>query len=212
MTTLYQFISSELQLKGLNELENDGKFTFFDSDYSFMQKIARYDEDVKEIVNHNIFRKNRLLDEQADDHFKQAFLNRFLDKSIKTQTIELFSNKVIFTFMMHDEFINHVYDVNSFLTNETISDTVSKGNNQSSNENRNARADLPQNQVNVNVESTELEFANEFAISKNKDTSNNESESKSTNRHYSMDNLVKINGLLESVFVEFDKNCFMQVF
>jgi len=237
---LYDVIHSELDLRGFNELENNGKWTFHDPSFSFMKKISDYDKDIQDIMEGLIFKGERLIDENADKHFKKTFLLHFLNKSINAQTIEDFSMKVRTTFLMNDEFINHIYDINSFLTNEQTSeqtgenDSITKGKtkneqtgkNEGVNENRNARTDLPQSQVNVNLDDTELDYANEFNLSKSKDGATNENTSIGENenetigktkgntisRQYSMDNLIKIKGLLESVFIEFEKNCFMQVF
>lgn len=223
ITTLYDLIKMELHERGFDELVNDGKFTFYNNEYAFMKKISRFDEDVQSIVN-DLFQGERLIDDEADRHFKRLFVTKFIDRTIKTQTMDMFSNRIVQTFLLNDEFINHIYDINSFLTgvttseNKDITESHSTGKNNAENVNRSARTELPQTQVNVNVDSTELEYANEFNLSKNQDNSNNENESNSTsernsvNRSYSMDNLIKIKGLLESVFVDFDRNCFTQIF
>lgn len=223
ITTLYDLIKSELYIRGFDELVNEGKFTFYNEEYAFMKKVARFDEDVQKIIN-DLFQNERLLDDEADKHFKRLFVTNFIDRSIKTQTVEMFSNRIVKTFMMNDEFINHVYDINSFLTGETTSESDNEnesktiGSNNSENVNKNASANLPQSQSSFNINDDEIEYPNEVNTSKNRDTSSNESETnskgknKTINRTYSLDNLAKIKGMLEVVFIDFDKNCFMQTF
>lgn len=67
-------------------------------------------------------------------------------------------------------------DTHSDQSNTTNSDTSStKG--QSTSDNRSAEATLPQSEVNINVNNTELSYADTNNISKNKDTSSSDTDS-----------------------------------
>lgn len=211
-TTLYDLIHSELIQNGFNEFENDEGFTFFNPENAFIKKVMKYDEDVERIVNEKFFQNEKLKDDESDKHFKKTFVNKFLNNSIQTQTIESFASKVVYTFLVNNDYIDNVYDVNRFVSGESTSNATNEEENNSSNENRNARSDLPQSQHTVNVDNTELDFANEFTLMKSKDKGNNKSQNNTTNKQYNVENLIKIKGLLEMVFIDFNKNCFKQVF
>lgn len=221
---LYTIIQSELQKKGFNEFENNGKWTFFNPNYQFMQKIMSYDNDVKQIVNNLFFLGNKLPNEKIDDTFKKTFLNKFLRREINRQTIEDFSMQVVYTFLSNLDYIIHVYDINDFLMNKKIMDSKSEGTNNSTskddviNDTRNLHSDLPQTEINLDVDNTVLDYGTTNTISRNKDKRNSESKSDNQSNsnnisvEFNLDNLVRINGMLESVFIDFDKNCFIQAF
>ncbi len=45
-TTLMDILRSELIKRGENEFINDGRLTFFDDKYAFIEKVAKFDDDV----------------------------------------------------------------------------------------------------------------------------------------------------------------------
>lgn len=223
-TTLFDIIQSELILRGHDEFTNDGKWTFFDDRFSFIKKIMKYDDDVKEIVNEVIFHGEKLEDEMIDDEFKKTFIKKFLENSINRQTVEAFSLQVVYTLYANKDYIMNVYKVNDFLLNKRENDNTGENNStnttvsDSMTDNRNLHSDLPQTEVNLNVDDTELDYGTTNTISRNKDRGNTETVSKQNDNNksnsieYNIDSLIKIKGLLEIVFIDFNKNCFMQSF
>lgn len=221
---LYTIIESELLKMGFNEHINQDEWTFFEPKYQFMHKIMAYDEDIKSIVNNIFFMGYGLSDKNMDNTFKKTFLNKFLRRRINRQTIEDFAMQVVYTLQTNIDYITNVYEVNDFLMNKKMTDSKSEGTSKSQSkddsqtDNRNLHSDLPQTEVNLNVDNTVLDYGTTNTISRNKDTRNNETisdkndNSNSISIEYSLDNLTRINGMLESVFIEFDKNCFMQTF
>lgn len=79
---------------------------------------------------------------------------------------------------------DHVKENHSDTTNETHSDTSNTKTN-STDDNRSANATLPQSEVNINVDNTTLNYADENTISRNKNTSNTDVDSsgKSENKN-----------------------------
>lgn len=238
--SLHQLICSELVKDGFNELENEGRWTFFDSDYSLMQKILKFDNDVQKIVNEKIFLNEKLVKDEADYHFKKTFIQKFVNKTINRQTIESFSQQVVYTLSVQYDYINQIYDIEDFLlhktksehenTNESQSSTSkesqSNTNNENTSDNRVLDSELPQSEINLNVDDTVLNYGNRNTISRNKDrmegestnidtqenTENAQQKSKDINYQYDLEKLIKVSALLENVYHEFDKNCFMQAF
>lgn len=213
-TTLMEIIQGELQRKGFNEFINDGKLTFDNKEFAFIQKVLRFDDDVKKIVDETFFKGFRFNDERIDRYFKEAFTTRFLDREIGRQTVEAFAGLVLYETIIREEYIfrvfgselykyleNHVdykgevigntiedetqNQINEELqkqtseentdttTNETYSeDTTSNGTNVA--DSREATSTLPQSEMNMNVDNDVLTFADDNTITKNKTTTQDE--------------------------------------
>lgn len=206
--TLNDFIESELIKKGFNEVTNGKELVFFDSNFALSKKIMSYDEDVAEIVNNYFFLGHKLDNPDNDKHFKKGFLARFLNREINRQTFEAFSMQVVYTFMTQEDYVNRLYtDLDKYLANTQINKQENDGTTTS--DNRSAFSELPQNNVHLDVNDTVMTTANDNTISRNKQTNNGNSNGETTN--YRLDELFKINGLLDQIYTKFDGNCFLQV-
>lgn len=236
-TTIMDILKGELQKRGFNEFVNDGMLTYNDKSYAFIQKVLRFDEDVKDIVDDIIFQGFRFNDDRIDRYFKQAFVTRFLDREINRQTVEAFGTQVLFFTITHEDTIytvfgdelykyleNHV-DFNSDeignMISEDTSDRDMTGHNTT--DNRELTSSLPQSQINLNVDNDMLDYGDDNTISKNKnDSTNNEStktngtqdttgNTKSLTKTYLLENLEKIYGMRERLINDYDKKCFLQI-
>lgn len=195
-TTLFEIIESELDKQGFNEFVNNGKLTFDDSSFQFIQKVLKFDDDVKNIVDNMFFKGFHFTDDKIDRYFKQSFLTRFLDREINRQTVEAFASQVLFYTIAREDYIytvfgnelykyleNHV-DFNSDEIANTISEELSedtqKENNasdrntkrNSTTDNRELSSTLPQSEINLNVDNDVLTYGDDNTISKNKNTGN----------------------------------------
>lgn len=207
-TTIEEMIKSELIKKGKNEFHEKNKLTFFSDEHAFIKKMMFYDEDVQEIVNRMFFGNEKLLLDESDINFKKQFVNRFLNRQIAFQTVESFSSQVIYTLLSNYEYINVLFDnLDDFVTGKQTGTDESKGN--ETIDDRELRATLPQREVNMNVDDTNLNFADENNISKRKAEREDNKESES--RNYSIDELIKSNNLIHEMFKIFDKQCFLQI-
>lgn len=221
-TTLHEILQADLINAGYNEFIQDGglKLTFNDSTYSFLYKMRNNDEEVYKILNEKIFLGKTLDDPSNDKHFKQLFLNRFLSRQIGFQTVERFSMVVVSTFMEYEEFLNTIYsDLDSYIngesttTSEGKSENIDKGNNIF--DNRLATATLPQTKVNIDVDNSILDYADENRISRQREqrdntkTNNDNSQTKTTTKN--LDNLIRSRDILRRVLDQFDKRGFLHV-
>lgn len=208
-TSLFELIQSELIISGKNEFINKGKLTFFDDKYAFIKKIIDYDKDVQEIVDKQIFRGYKISDSlNGDLLFKKTFVNRFMNREIARQTKEDFSSQVIQTSLVLDKYLSLIYgDLDKYIKNTNTS-RGSSGKNGIT-DNRSADAELPQTEVNIDVDKTVLYYAdkNNIARSKYKDDENNEN----TSNSFDLDSVIKTLDMYELVFIEFDKKCFLQI-
>lgn len=207
-TTLYEIIHAELIYRGHNEFFNKNQLSFYDNDYAFIKKIMRYDEDVEEIVNDKIFQNVSLETESSDKDFKKTFINRFFNREIAQQTLEAFSSQVVYTFLMREDYLNLLYDeLEDYIQGKTTNDE--EGKSKEKTDNRSLSSDLPQNEINLNVDDTVLNYGNENTITRTK--TEKEDSRKSEQRQFNLDDLLKTKDLLEEIFIDFDRKCFMQV-
>lgn len=206
--TLNDFIESELVKQGFNEITNGKELVYFDSNFALSKKIMSYDVDVAEIVNNYFFLGHTLDNPDNDKHFKKGFLTRFLNREINRQTFEAFSMQVVYTFMTQEDYVNRLYtDLDKYLANTQVNKQENDG--MTTSDNRSAFSELPQNNVQLDVNDTVMTTANDNTISRNKQTNNGKSNGETSN--YRLDELFKINGLLDQVYTKFDENCFLQV-
>lgn len=207
-TTLYEIIHSELIGQGHDEFVNNNRLVFQDSDFSFINKIMVYDEDVQAIVDDLFFKGLKLDNVESDKKFKRTFINKFYNREIAFQTLENFAAQMIYVTLSNIDYINTVYDnIEDFILGKK--ENTSNTSDSNTSDNRNLTSTLPQSNVNLNVDNSELDFGDTNTIQKTKTTSNNNNES--TNVDYNLDNLLKSSALLEHVFIEYDKKCFLQI-
>lgn len=215
-TSLFNYIQSELIKDGFNEfVDNAGNLIFFDNKQQFMTKIISFDDDIQKIVN-QLFYGLRLKNVENDSHFKQTFLLRFLNRQINKQTIDAFQIDLMATFLLNKDFINRVYDdLEKYVSGQSESDQkntqLNDGNTTS--DNRQAYAEIPQNNVNLDVDDTVMVSASDNTINRNKQTNKQKTDgtTKTNTKNYQFDQLMKSSQIMESIFLEFDKKCFLQV-
>lgn len=193
-STLMEIIQSELQNKGYNEFINKGHLSFNDSEFAFIQKVLRYDEDVQKIVNNTIFKGFKFNDERVDQYFKEAFITRFMDREINRQTVEAFASQVLYVTLTREDYIYTVFssEMLKFVEQhtETLSEDRGMGQENSTeqgqskerqqqkthddyednntNDRRDANSTLPQSEVNINVDNTVLDYADTNNIGRDK--------------------------------------------
>lgn len=223
-TTLYNVIRSELIKEGFNEfVDGDGNLTIFNEESQFITKILNYDSDVQTIVE-KLFTGASLTHRENDEHFKKTFLMRFLNRQINFQTIESFRVSLLSTFLMNQRYVNAVYDdLDRYITQSQINENTNKQTNEqlsngsTTTDNRQAYAQLPQNNVQLDVNSTIMKSANDNTISRNKQINQQENtgetsgESRSENKSYQLNELLQSSKIMENIFNEFDRKCFLQV-
>ena len=209
-TSLMDIIQSELINLGINEFfnDNDNQLVLFNEDHIFIKKVINYDEDVEFIVNNRFFYGLTLDDPDHDRKFKRQFISKFLDHRPKFQTVEAFASEVVFRFMNNMDFLNEYYNNITDYTRGK-QDNTNLGNENRLTDNRHAQATLPQTEVNVNVDDTILDYADRNDITRIREMI--ERENTDDNYNYDLDTLIKSRNLLNEVFEDFERNCFLQI-
>lgn len=223
--TLFDYLKSELKNSGINEVEGFDELLFVDSNNSHIYMIMKYTKEVQSIVNNRIFHGYKLPTEKSDLLFKQAFVNRFLHRQIKYQTIEVFSSQVLAYTINQTFYLDNAYsNLDKFFSNLSNSETDSVSQNLSESEQkalrdyRNLFSDLPQDNINLNVDNTVLDYGTNNTISRNKDTTNNNSQNDATANttttatNFNIDVFAKSFNILEEIFKEFQRKCFLNVY
>lgn len=206
-TTLLEILISELHLQGKNEFYNNNQLTFFDDKFAFMKKAMSYDDDVKKIVNEKFFVGVELA--THDDEFKRMFLNRFLNSEIICQTLDLFGSLCSYMLLENKRYLDSVYsNYDKFVTGEHT--TTTNATNSNFHKNRNAYQELPQDEVNIDLNDDTFDYASTNGISLDKSQSDNQSDNLS--KSYNVDNLLRLDSILDNVLTKFDRKCFLQVY
>lgn len=212
---LNDYIRSELRKQGFNEIKNEsGELVYFDKDSQFMTKILTYDEDVAQIMD-RLFQFHQLDNPTSDYHFKKTFLLRFANREINRQTIDSFQYQLIATFLNQQKALNHLYaEIDSYFTGSTES---TQENHQTTdgntlNDSRNASQDLAQDEVNLDLDNTVMNYANDTSVtrSKQENQQTNQGNTHNETKQYQMDNFIQSSQVFEQIFQLFDKKCFMQ--
>lgn len=204
--TMFEYYKGEFQAMGLNEFSHvvDGVNIIEPHKLSFIQKMLNYDDDTKTVTN-KLFHGVELSNSEADENFKKAFLNKFLNREIKFQTIEIFSGKLISEMIQQESLISKFFS--SDLEKYLDSQNESSNNSSSEDESRNLVSTLPQSEINLDVDNDILTYGDSNQISKSKHSNNNTSK----NNNYNMDNLKKIYEMRDLILNDFNKKLFLQI-
>lgn len=205
---LNDYLISELQKMGHSDVIAEDKQHLLStgSRLTFMKKILHFDEDVYNIMN-NLFLENELDNITSDKNFKRAFTLYFLNREIAGQTIELFSAKLFQAFESQKKMINVYYDeLDSYLNNVTDSSSDETGG--TLEKYRQLSTTLPQDIAQMNVDEDMFEYPDDNQASNRKTDKNGKTTSKTSQKN--LDNLMKLHGLLDSIFNVFDRKCFLQ--
>ena len=183
---------------------------------TFFEEIFSYTGNAKELVQSYLFSgTNFSLSQDEIDSFQRDFINRFLNRSIKQQTFELFKMHLISEVMVRKQVIEVLYGTTTrgkYLNEQTqtISNGNSNTNNQSTSEGTTTSTSLPQTMVDFNS----VDYADN--LDKNQDTQQTNSESTnsntSTNVKMTFANLQSYQDMKTQLFAELDKALFSQVF
>src|SRR5699024_324650 len=118
-------------------------------------------------------------------------------------------------FLNHQDFLNRLgKDLDKYLTNATEQEQLNQQltDGTTINDNRQAFASLPQTNVKMAVNDTNMKSADENTISRNKQKNKQQTDriTKVTIKTYQVEQLLKTNGLIDTVLDDFERKCFLQ--
>lgn len=231
-TTIMDIIQAGLINAGHNEFLNkiNGvlQITNHSDEFTFILKIQHYDDDVRAVVDSDIFGGFKFSSSAADLFFKRMFISRFLDRQINTQTLDLFRHHLISYCLANDSYVTMLYDNiedyylgthNSSSDNTSATSNNSTTTNEATGGNNSAERDLPQDNVNLDLHADTTDYANTNSIFRSFDNSNSINDSSGTaNSHsdgtdYNFDvgtlNMLKYQWT--SLLDDFDAKLFLQI-
>ena len=210
--SLMDIIQTELINNGLNEFVNkvDGvtQITRNDDQFTFIRKVAQYDDDVQAVVDRTFFMNFKFQNATTDLFFKRSFVTRFLDRQIGNQTVDLFANHLVSFSILNEAFIdNLVMNFEKYLNGDSNTETKNTTNEKDGH--NDANITLPQDNVSLDLTKNTADYAdtNDIyrAFADTVATGNNHSNA------YNADVLDKMAEQWDNLMYRFDKKLFLQI-
>lgn len=203
---LYDIIYGELE-RHKGEIYRSNNQIIFNK-ANLMRKTLEYkDPHFIIMLELNLFYGTSTINQRQ--RFEREFLQRFINRVIKFQTVDLFSTYLASFVSEYQELINYTYDKYDMLVTGQV-ETVSNNNSTSTNKSNSIYSNLPQNQINMNLDIDTLDYADDNTISKSRAT--NSGTDRSTSSAYDIEALSKISALKEQIFKDMDNLLFSQIY
>ena len=203
---LYDIIYAELDRHRVEIYRSNNQIIF--NQANLMRKTLEYKDPyfIKMLQETLFFGTSNINQRQR---FEREFLQRFINRVIKFQTVDLFSTYLASFISEYQELINYTYDKYDLLVTAQV-ETVSNNNSTSTNKSNSIYSNLPQNQINMNLDIDTLDYADDNTISKSRAT--NSGTDRSTSSAYDIEALSKISALKEQIFKDMDNLLFSQIY
>lgn len=205
-TRLYDIIYGELESHRAEIYRSNNQIIF--NQNNLMRKTLEYkDTYFIKMLQETLFYGTSNINQR--ERFEREFLQRFINRVIKYQTVDLFSTYLASFVSEYQELINYCYDKYDMLVLGQV-ETVSNNNSTSTNKSNSIYSNLPQNQINMNLDIDTLDYADDNTISKSR--AENSGTDKSTSSAYDIEALNKISALKEQIFKDMDSLLFSQLY
>ena len=205
-TRLYDIICGELDRHRAEIYRSNNQIIF--NQANLMRKTLEYkDPNFIKMLQETLFYGTSNINQRQ--RFEREFLQRFINRVIKFQTVDLFSTYLASFVSEYQEIINYTYDRYDMLVTGQV-ETVSNNNSTSTNKSNSIYSNLPQNQINMNLDIDTLDYADDNTISKSRAT--NSGTDRSTSSAYDIEALSKISALKEQIFKDMDSLLFSQLY
>ena len=203
---LYDIICGELERHRVEIYRSNNQIIF--NQANLMRKTLEYkDPNFIRMLQETLFYGTSNINQR--ERFEREFLQRFINRVIKYQTVDLLSMYLASFISEYQELINYTYDKYDMLVTGQV-ETVSNNNSTSTNKTNSIYSNLPQNQINMNLDIDTLDYADDNTISKNRST--NSGTDRSTSSAYDIDALNKLSALKEQIFKDMDNLLFSQLY
>lgn len=203
---LYDIICGELDRHRVEIYRSNNQIIF--NQANLMRKTLEYkDPYFIKILQETLFYGTSNINQR--ERLEREFLQRFINRVIKFQTVDLFSTYLASFISEYQELINYTYDKYDELVTGQV-ETVSNNNSTSTNKSNSIYSNLPQNQINMNLDIDTLDYADDNTISKTRAT--NSATDRSTSSAFDIDALNKISALKEQIFNDMDNLLFSQLY
>ena len=214
-TRLYDIIYSNYnQLYG--DFIKNNQIIYYNPDFQFSHKVVDYDDEIKTVCRDTIFYGLDFLDDTSRLRFEQEFLARFLSRTIKFQTYELFNWKLVAYLrgvkeIITDYYINIDKYIQAYSTSTTSANSNSKG--ETISRDNNLEVTLPQDNTDLSLEKDSYDYADTTAHSKSRtsDTSTQDTLQESNAISYDVTRLTELQAFHDNLFNDLDRLLFSQI-
>ena len=213
-SSLYYIICSELMNSGYNEFitQNRNQLTYYDKNARVVSQINMYEKDeIIKACQNTIFYGLSFLNNHRK-RFEKEFINHFLTRNIKYQTYEVARLQLVSFVFENFELIESIYNAENLLLGKSQTTSTGKITSETTNKNNSLYADLPQDNINMNVNNDTLDYASNNSINKSKSNGTSDSNNVSNSQSYNIDNLTKLYMFKAQLFNDLDKRLFSQLF
>ena len=214
-TRLYDIIYSNYNhLYG--DFIKDNQITYYNPELQFSHKVVDYDDEIKTVCRNTIFYGLDFLDETSRLRFEQEFLARFLSRTIKFQTYELFNWKLVahvrgIKDIITEYYINVEKYIQGYSSSSTSGNTKSQG--ETLSRDNNLEVTLPQDNTDLSLDKDTYDYADTTAHSKSRtsDSSSQNTKQESNAISYDVTRLTELQAFHDNLFNDLDRMLFSQI-
>ena len=194
----------------------DNQIIYFTPELQFSHKVVDYDEEIKTVCRNTIFYGLDFLDETSRLRFEQEFLARFLSRTIKFQTYELFNWKLVAYLRGVKDIVTDYYiNINKYI--QGYSSSTASGNSNSQGEtltrDNNLAVTLPQDETDLSLDKDTYDYADTTAHSKSRasNTTTQDTAQESETISYEVGRLAELQAYHDDLFNDLDRLLFSQI-
>ena len=214
-TRLYDVIYTTYNQLYSDFIDNH-QITYFNPELQFSHKVVDYDDEIKTVCRNTIFYGLDFLDDTSRLRFEQEFLTRFLSRTIKFQTYELFNWKLVaYVRGIKDIITDYYINIEKYLHSQSESSTLAGSNTEGVTISRdnNLAVTLPQDNTDLSLDKDTYDYADTTAHSKSRtsDTSTQDTLQESEAISYDVTRLSELQAFHDNLFNDLDKLLFSQI-
>ena len=214
-TRLYDVIYTTYN-KLYSDFIDNHQITYFNPEFQFSHKVVDYDDEIKTVCRNTIFYGLDFLDETSRQRFEQEFLSRFLSRTIKFQTYELFNWKLVAHVRGIKDIITDYYiNIEKYLHSQSESSTLAGSNTEGVTISRdnNLEVTLPQDNTDLSLDKDTYDYADTTAHSKSRtsDNSTQNTNQESNAISYDVTRLTELQAFHDNLFNDLDRMLFSQI-
>lgn len=206
----------------------DNQIIYFNPELQFSHKVVDYDDEIKTVCRNTIFYGLDFLDETSRKRFEQEFLARFLSRTIKFQSYELFNWKLsAYLRGIKDIITDYYININKYIqgysqTNDTGNSVLNgqtQGQGETQTRDNNLAVTLPQDNTDLSLDKDSYDYADTTAHSKSKSSNTNTQTTNNTQKttqqseaiSYEVGRLFELQAYHDDLFNDLDKLLFSQI-
>ena len=214
-TRLYDVIYTTYN-KLYSDFIDNHQITYLNPEFQFSHKVVDYDDEIKTVCRNTVFYGLDFLDDTSRLRFEQEFLARFLSRTIKFQTYELFNWKLVgYLRGIKDIITDYYINIEKYLHSQSETNTLAGSNTEGVTISRdnNLEVTLPQDNTDLSLDKDSYDYADTTAHSKSRtsDSSTQDTLQESEAISYDVTRLTELQAFHDNLFNDLDRLLFSQI-